>query len=144
MISYILTSVENVKKRSVPALSDRILFSEYVRFPLQTWMEQPYRWRPIELPSPTTYDGQQPVLFAITNIDLPTATRRWKVSLPGHPEISFDDLRAGKWPRLTAKELEARDNALELARIVRDKLDIKPLTTVILIRQIREGKEGSD
>jgi len=140
MIIPTVTSAEDVKK----ILSDSILSSEYITFDLQTWMPQPYRWRSIELSSPTTFDGQQPVLFEINNIDLPTATWRWKISLPEHPEITFDDLRAGKWPKPTEEELEARGNALELAQRVHDKLDIRPLTTAILIRQFREGKEGSD
>jgi len=77
-------------------------------------------------------------------MNLPTATRRWKVNIPGHPELTFDDLRAGKWPKPTKEEIEARSKALELAEHVHDNLDIRPLTTATMVRQLREGKEGRD
>jgi len=37
-----------------------------------------------------------------------------------------------------------RGKALELAQSVHDKLDIRPLTTATIIRQLREGKEDRD
>ena len=77
-------------------------------------------------------------------MDLPIATRRWKVNLFGHPELTFDDLRTGKWPELTEEEIETRTKALELAQHVHAKLDIRPLTTATIVRQLREGKEGRD
>lgn len=77
-------------------------------------------------------------------MDLPIATRRWKVNLPSHPELTFDDLRAAKWPNPTEGEIEARSKALELAQHVHAKLDIRPLTTATIVRQLREGKEGRD
>jgi formiminotetrahydrofolate cyclodeaminase len=57
---------------------------------------------------------------------------------------AFDDLRAGKWPKATDEEIKARDKALELAQSVHDKLDIRPLTTATIVRQLREGKEDRD
>ena len=139
-----LTLGEEIGKVNPPMVSDDILSSTYIAFGLQAWMPQLYQWRSIELSASTTFNGQHPVLFEIDTIDLPTATKRWKVSLPEHPEVTFDDLRAGKWPRPTKDELEARDKALELARDVHDKLDIRPLTTATITRQLREGKEGRD
>ena len=140
----VLTLGEEIGKFDAPVVSDSILSSTYITFSLQTWMPQLYRWRSIEPSVPTTFNGQHPVLFEIDTMDLPTATKRWKVSLPEHPEVTFDDLRAGKWPRPTKEELEARGKALELAADVHDKLDIRPLTTTTIVRQLREGKEGRD
>lgn len=139
-----LTLGEEIEKINAPVVSDSILSSTYITFSLQAWMPQLYRWQSIERSVPTTFDGQQPVLFQVDTIDLPLATRRWKLNLPQHPEITFDDLRAGKWPKPTEKELEARGKALELAKDVYDKLDITPLTTATIVRQLREGKEGRD
>lgn len=125
-------------------VSDNILSSTYITLSLQAWMPQLYQWRSIEESVLTTFDGQQPVLFEINTVDLPTATRRWKVSFPEHPEITFDELRAGKWPKPTEEEIEARGKALELAQSVHGKLDIRPLTTATIVRQLREGKESRD
>jgi len=140
----ILTSGEEIGKSDAPVVSDSILSSTYITFSLQAWMPQLYRWRSIERSVPTTFDGQQPVLFEINTIDLPTATRRWKINLPEHPQVTFDGLRAGKWPKPTEEELEARSKALELAQGVHDKLDIRPLTTATIVRQLREGIEDRD
>lgn len=140
----VLTLGEEIGKIDAPVVSDSVLSSTYITFSLQTWMPQLYQWRSIKPSTPTTFDGQHPVLFEINTIDLPTATRRWKVNLPGHPEVTFDDLRAGKWPKPTEEEMEARGKALELAQSVHDKLDIRPLTTATIIRQFREGKEDRD
>lgn len=135
---------EEIGKINPPTVSDDNLSSIYIAFPLQTWMPQLYQWRSIESSIRTTFDGQQPVLFQVDTIDLPLATQRWKLNLPQHPEITFDDLRAGKWPRPTEEELKARGKALELASDVYDKLDIRPLATAVIVRQLREGKEGRD
>ena len=140
----ILTLGEEIGKIDAPVVSDSILSSTYITFSLQAWMPQLYRWRSIERSVPTTFDGQQPVLFEINTIDLPTATRRWKVNLPENPQVTFDDLRAGKWPKPTEEEMAARGKALELAQDVHDKLDIRPRTTTTIVRQLREGKEGRD
>jgi len=69
----------------------------------------------------------------------PTAASRWKVILPEHPETTFDDLRAGKWPKPTKEEIDTRRKAMELARGIRAQLDLRPLTTSTIIRQVREG-----
>ena len=121
-------------------LSDSILSSPYLSLSPATWVPGLYEWQSIEQMLHTTFDGQRPIVFNIDNVELPTATRRWKVSLPGYPEVTFDDLRAGKWPKPTEQELAARRKALELARDVHEKLDIRPLSTSTIIRQLREGK----
>jgi len=141
MIASALALPEEINIRAVP---DSIFSSPYLTLGLQAWMPELYQWRPIERLAATSLDGQQPVIFEIDTIDLPTATRRWKVSSPEHPEITFDDLRTGKWPKPTGEELETRSKALELAQHVHDKLDIRPLTTATIVRQLREGKEGLD
>ena len=140
----VLTLGEEIEKIQAPVISDSILSSPYIKFGLQAWMPQLYRWRAVEQSVRTSLDGQQPIPFEINTIDLPTATKRWKVSLSEHPEVTFDNLRAGKWPKPTKEELEARHKALELARGVHDKLDIRPLTTATIVRQLREGKEDGD
>jgi hypothetical protein len=121
-------------------LSDSILTSPYLSLSVAAWVPGLYQWQPAEKMLGTTLDGQQPIAFDIDTIELPVATRRWKVSLPGHPEVTFDDLRAGKWPEPTDQELEKWRKALEIAREVRETLDIRPLTTSIIIRELREGK----
>lgn len=127
---------------NIPAVPDRIFSSPYLTVGLQAWMPELYQWRPIGRLTLTSFDEQQPVLFEIDTIDLPTATRRWKVSSPEYPGITFDDLRTGKWPKPTEEEIEGRSKALELAQCVHDKLDIRPLTTATIVRQLREEKEG--
>jgi len=122
------------------ALSDSILSSPYLSLSIAAWVPGLYQWQPTETMLHTTFDGQQPIVFDIDTIELPMATRRWKVSLPRYPEVTFDDLRAGNWPKPTEQELEARRKALELARDVHQKLDIRPLTTSTIIRELREGK----
>jgi len=137
MITSILTPPIQIKP---PVLSDSILSSPYLRLTLATWVPGLYEWQSIERMLRTSSDGQRPIVFDVDNVELPTATRRWKVSLSGYPEITFDDLRTGNWPKPTEEELEARSKALELARDVHQKLDIRPLTTSTIIRQLREGK----
>lgn len=141
MIVYPLTLPEEI---NIPAIPDSVFSSPYLTLGLQAWVPQLYQWRPIERLVSTSFDEQQPVVFEIDTIDLPTATRRWRVNLPGRPELTFDDLRAGKWPKPTEEEIEARSKALELAQYVHDRLDIRPLTTATIVRQLREGKEGRD
>lgn len=122
------------------ALSDSILSSPYLSLSIAAWVPGLYQWQPTEIMLHTTFDGQQPITFDTDTIELPMASRRWKVSLPGYPEVTFDDLRAGNWPEPTEQELEERRKALELARDVHEKLDIRPLTTSTIIRELREGK----
>lgn len=121
-------------------LSDSILSSPYLSLSIAAWIPGLYAWQPTEKMLRTTFDGHQPITFDIDTIELPSATRRWKVSFPEYPEITFDDLRAGNWPEPTEEELKARRKALELARDVHQKIDIRPLTTSTIIRQLREGK----
>jgi hypothetical protein len=141
MIGSPLTLPEEI---NIPAVPDSIFSSPYLTLGLQAWMPELYQWRPIGRLAATSLNGQQPVMFEIDTIDLPIATQRWKVNLPGHPELTFDDLRAGKWPEPTEEEIEARSKALELAQHVHDKLDIRPLTAATIVRQLREGKEDRD
>lgn len=121
-------------------LSDSVLSSPYLSLSIAAWVPGLYEWQSIEQMLHTTFDGQRPIAFDIDTVELPTATRRWKVSLPEYPEVTFDDLRAGNWPKPTEQEIEARRKALELARDVHEKLDIRPLKTSTIIRQLREGK----
>lgn len=144
MIVPMSTLGEEIGKINPPVISDDNLSSRYLAFPLQTWILELYHWHSIEPSIRTTFDGQQPVSFQVDTIGLPLATQRWKLNLPQHPEITFDDLRAGKWPRPTKEELEARGKALDLATSVHDKLDIRPLTAATIVRQLREGKEERD
>jgi len=141
VIASALALPQEINIRAVP---DSIFTSPYLKLGLQAWMPELYEWRPIGRLAATGQDGQQPIMFEIDTIDLPTATRRWKLSSPEHPELKFDDLRAGKWPKPTEEEIEARSKALELAQHVHDKLDIRPLTTATIVRQLREGKEERD
>lgn len=141
MITNVLAPPMEVKSPSV--WSDSLLSSPYLSLSLATWVPGLYEWQSIEQMLRTTFDGQQPIVFHIDNVELPTAIRRWKVSLPGHPEVTFDELRAGNLPKPTEQELEARSKALELAQEVHKKLDIRPLTTATIIRQLREGKAES-
>ncbi len=137
MIPTMLTPPAEVK----PAvLSDSILSSPYVSLSIAAWVPGLYQWQSAEIMLHTTFDGQQPIAFDTDTIELPMANQRWKISLPGYPEVTFDDLRAGNWPEPTEQELEERRKALELARDVHEKLDIRPLTTSTIIRQLREGK----
>jgi hypothetical protein len=140
----ILSPLTLPEEMNIPAVPDSIFSSPYLTLGLQAWMPELYQWRPIGRLVATSLDGQQPVIFEIDTIDLPTATRRWKVSSPEHPGMTFDDLRAGKWPEPTEEEIKARSKALELAQHVHDKLDIRPLTTATVVRQLREGKEDRD
>ncbi len=137
MIASMPTQSSEVK---TAVLSDSILSSPYLSLSLATWVPGLYEWQLIEQMLHTSFDGQRPIVFNIDNVELPTATRRWKVSLAGYPEITFDDLRTGNWPKPTEEELEARSKALELAQEVHKELDIRPLTTSTIIRQLREGK----
>jgi hypothetical protein len=121
-------------------LSDSVLTSLYLSLSIAAWVPGLYRWQPAETMLKTTFDEQWPIAFDTDTIELPLATRRWKVSLPGYPEVTFDDLRASNWPKPTEQELEERRKALELARDVYQKLDIRPLKTSTIIRQLREGK----
>ncbi len=137
MIATRLTSLGEAE----PALlSDDILSSTFLSLNLATWVPGLYEWQSIEQTLLTAFEGQRPIAFDIDNVELPTATRRWNVSLPEYPEVTFGDLRAGNWPKPTDQEMEARRKALELARDVREKLDIRPLSTSTIIRQLREGK----
>lgn len=122
-------------------ISDALLFSAHLRLSIAGWVPGLYRWQPVDTMSGTSFDGQRPIAFDVDSIDLPTATRRWKVTLPGYPDASLDDLRAGNWPKPTEQELEERRKALELAREVRQTLDIRPLKTSTIIRQLREDRE---
>ena len=121
-------------------LSSSILSLPYLSLSIAAWVPGLYHWQPTETRIHTTFDGQEPITFDIDTVELPIANQRWKVSLPEYPEVTFDDLRAGNWPKPTEQELEERRKALELARDVYQKLDIRPLKTSTIIRQLREGK----
>ncbi|MDH5364462.1 MAG: hypothetical protein OEW82_04765 [Dehalococcoidia bacterium] len=119
---------------------DTQLFARYVKLDPIAWAPELYQQESIrEETQQTVFHSQRTMLFDVDIIALPTATSRWKVSLPGHPETTFDDLRTGKWPKPTEEEIDARCKAMELARGIRAQLDIRPLTTSTIIRQLREG-----
>jgi len=119
---------------------DTQLFARYVKFDPIAWAPELYQRESIrEETQQTVFYSQRTILFDVDTIALPTATSRWKVSLPEHPETTFDDLRAGKCPKPTEEEIDARCKAMELARGIRAQLDIRPLTTSTIIRQLREG-----
>ena len=124
-------------------LPQDIMTSRNIIVNLDAWVPGLFWLHSIEQDEYTSHDGQLPIAFVVDTIDLPTATSRWKVSMPEYPDVTFDDIRAGKRPKLTKKMLEERSKALEIARSVRDKIDIRPLTTSAILRQLREGKSNS-
>lgn len=76
--------------------------------------------------------------------DLPTPGRRWRVDMAGQPELKFEDFRAGNYPEPGEDSIELRRKALQAARLVRAKLNIRPLTTATIIRQIRNAEPTKD
>ncbi len=119
---------------------DTQLLARYVKLNPIVWAPGLYqRESSNEETQQTLFTSQRTISFHVDTIVLPTATSRWKVSLPEHPETTFDDLRAGKWPKPTKEEIDTRRNAMELAQGIRAQLDIRPLTTSVIIRQLREG-----
>lgn len=121
-----------------PVLSGDIFTSGYLTSNVGSWVPRLFEWKAVHQMVNTSHNKHQPVSFEIDTIDLPSPAQRWKLSMPGHPEMTFDDLRAGKWPKLTEEELKARQAALLAARRVHDKLDIRPLRTSTIIRQLRK------
>jgi hypothetical protein len=69
-----------------------------------------------------------------------TPINRMKLHYPGHPEVTVEDLKAGRLPELTPEELARRRKALDEALKIRKKLDIRPLTTTRLTRELRDGR----
>jgi len=122
-----------------PVVSGELLSSGYLRFNIGSWVPKLYEWKAVGQMVNTSHNRHQPVAFEVDSIDLPTASRRWKLCMPEHPEVTFDDLRAGRWPKLTERELEARQAAVTSALRVHDKLDIRPLKTSTIVRQLRKG-----
>jgi len=119
---------------------DTQFFARYFKLDPIAWAPELYQRESIrEETQQTVFYSQRTMLFDVDIIALPTATSRWKVSLPEHPETTFDDLRAGRWPKPTNDEMDTRRKAIELARGIRAQLDIRPLTTSTIIRQLREG-----
>lgn len=119
-------------------VSGDILTSGHLTSNVGSWIPKLCEWTAVPQMANTSHNKHQPVKFEIDTMDLPTPTRRWKLSMPEHPEATFDDLRAGRWPELTAEELKDRQAALSAARRLHDKLDIRPLRTSTLIRQLRK------
>jgi len=79
--------------------------------------------------------------FEVRTLDLPLATDRWKVKWQAHTTLTFEDLRAGRLPRVSSQELTQRQEAIKAARKVRERLNINPLTTTAIIRRLRYGAE---
>lgn len=110
---------------------------------LDSWIPELYEWQAIEN-TDTNYDGCKPLSFLVDTVDLPTASKRWKVDLPAHADVTFDSLTTGKWPLRTEEELKARRQAIAAAKTIRPLLDIRPLKTSTIIRYIRKGRETSN
>lgn len=112
-------------------------------YPFQTWNEDTWEFlqqarKEVE---ETLFREPSYTEFEVDTIRLPVASERWTVMWPGHPGITFEDLRAGRLPKPTQKELGQRQEAIRLAQEIRARLDIRPLTTSTIIRQLREGTE---
>jgi len=132
-----ITSVEAEPK----LFSDAQLLARYVRLnPIDWALGICQRKSSGQERLETVFSRERTILFDIDTIELPTAASRWGVSLPSHPETTFDDLRAGRWPKPTNDEMDTRRKAMELARGIREQLDIRPLTTSVIIRQLRQGE----
>jgi hypothetical protein len=52
----------------------------------------------------------------------PEIADNWPVYYPGHPEVTFADLKAGRFPKLTPEELAERRDALQRAKERRKNL----------------------
>lgn len=122
-----------------PILEESLLESRYLSLRPTTWLPIV---QPIDYLAQTSFNGQQPIRYEIDDIDLPTPSRRWKVIITEHPEVTFEDLQMRKYPKLTDEEIKARRKALDMAHLIRANIDIRPLTTSTIIRQVREGTEG--
>lgn len=127
-----------------PIISDNLLISTSLRFNPSTWITGLPVLLTIKQTMPTSINGQQPLTMVVDDLDLPTAARRWKISLPKHPEVTFQNLQEGKLPELTDEEMQERFTALDIAEQVRAELDIRPLTTTVVIRQIRAHQSQKD
>jgi len=132
----VIAAVETEPK----SFPDTQLLARYVKLDPLAWAPGLYRLESSNGETQQTFFARQRTIsFHVDTIVLPTATNRWRVSLPEHPERTFDDLRAGKWPKPTKEEIDTRRNAMQLAQSVRAQLDIRPLTTSAIIRRLREG-----
>lgn len=60
---------------------------------------------------------------------------------PAHRYFSLEDVKAGRVPKPTAKELAQRQEAIRMAHEIRSKLNILPLTAPAIIRELRNGTE---
>jgi len=112
-------------------------------YPFPTWTED--TWEFLRQASYEVEDAlfREPgyTEFEVGTLRLPVVSERWKVVWAGHPRITFEDLRTGRLPKPTRKELAQRQEAIRLAQEIRARLDIRPLTTSTIIRQLREGTE---
>jgi len=136
-MAALLTSPIEVRSNM---LSADILSSKYIGLGISNWVPGLYQWQTGQGMLSTSFNGQRPVTFEIDTLDLPIADKRWKVSLSGDVRVSFDDLRDGRWPKPAEVELEKRREALQVAKGIRQVLDIRPLKTSTMVRQLREGK----
>lgn len=112
-------------------------------YPFQTWTEDTWEFlqQACEESEEILFREPSYTEFDVDTIRLPVASERWTVMWPGHPGITFEDLRAGRLPKPTPKELSQRQEAIRLAQEIRAQLDIRPLTTSAIVRQLREGTE---
>lgn len=112
-------------------------------YPFQTWTEDTWEFllQASEEVEETLFREPSYTEFEVDTIRLPVASERWTVMWAGHPRVTFEDLRTGRLPKPTRKELGKRQEAIRLAQEIRARLDIRPLTTGTIIRQLREGTE---
>lgn len=61
-----------------------------------------------------------------------------------YPDLSLEDVKAGRVPEPMAKELKRRQEVLRIAHDIRPKLNISPLTTWAVVRDLRDGIESHE
>lgn len=133
------------------SLKERTEPTEYYEgaqiYPFTRWSPDIVNWirvgeeRVTEEEEPSLFREPGYCSFEVRMLHLPLATDRWVVRWPGHPELTFEDLRAGQLPSLSPDELAERREEIRAAREIREKLNISPLTTSAIIRQLRQGTE---
>lgn len=136
MVASLLPMVE---VRPEP-ISGEILELRYLDFKISNWVPSFFQWKHVDEVKHTTFNGQLPITFEVENIVLPTAASRWKISISEYPGLNFEKLLRGEITK-NKELLERRQKAMEIANEVKGKIDIRPLKTATIIRQIRSGQE---
>lgn len=120
-------------------ISNESLLSPHVWVNPCTWIRHG-EWQPLQDKLITSQNGVQPLSFSVADIDIPLPSKRWMLRTIGDAPITFDDLRSGNMPLPTEEELKRRHQAIESAKEIRGKIDIRPLTTSAILRNLRNGK----